>query len=88
MRIEPIQQTFGITTSRKITKYAYNSYIEKSKGTYKGHDLYIQKNYLNGRLASTMICLSKAGEWVKSKLKYIENGERKVLRTSSGEVKK
>lgn len=87
MRIEPTEQTFGITTNRKISKYTYNCFIEKSKGSYKGYDLSIQKNYINNRLCSTLICISKAGKWIKSKLKYFENGRQtKVLRSKNERV--
>ena len=83
MNIQPINEpvTFGVYKKTKLSRYAYKCYIERDYGEFKGYELAVQRNYLNGQLASTLISIKKAGEWVKSKLKYFSNGRKtKVLR--------
>lgn len=85
MEIQPTSNiNFGVLTHTKTSKYAYKCYIDKFYGTYKGHDLFVQRNYINNKLCSTLISIKKAGEWVKSKLKYFDNGRQtKILRSKA-----
>ena len=88
MIIEPIgkpQPTFGVrvTPTKKIT-YAPNCYLEKDCAEYKGRKITITKNYINDKLCSKLFYVkNKAGEWLGSTLKYIENGTKKVLRSKN-----
>lgn len=88
MKIQPTQlnkpqPTFGIYQKTKITEYAYKSYIKKDYGRFKDYSIYIQKNYLMGKLASTLISIKKGEKWLKSKLKYFDNGIKKVIRSEA-----
>ena len=66
----------------KITKYATNKYLTKDKGCYKGCEVIITKNFIANQLTSKLIYLKDTtGNWLKSKLKYCEGGEWKVLRS-------
>ena len=72
--------TFGITVKKPVKKiYAPNCWNEVSEGQFKNCSFFIYNNFLNGRKGSTLISYHKYGIWVKSKLKYIENGIRKTL---------
>ena len=61
-----------------------NGFIEKDIIKLKEHTLLIAKNYPNGKLNATLFYLTdKTGKWIKSKLKYIENGMQKVTRSEN-----
>lgn len=80
MNIKPVENTnFGILKSTKKCVYAPNCWNTKTTGNYKDYEIRVFDNYINGRFCSTMICLRKAGEWVKSKLRYFEDGKMKSL---------
>ena len=84
MIIEPIgkpQPTFGIRIGKtKTSYYAPNCYITKDLGKYKDHKFQITKNYIGNKLGSTLCYVTDiAGNWVVSKLKYVEDGVRKVI---------
>ena len=64
--------------------YLPNGFIEKDIVRLKDHTLLIARNYPNGKLSSTLFYLKdKAGRWVKSKLKYFEDGIQKCIRSEN-----
>lgn len=80
MRIQPTSINFGITTKPAVKKFfAPNSWNEVSEGAFKDYSFIIYNNYQEGVKSSTLIVLKKLGIWVKSKLKYTLDGERKTL---------
>jgi len=83
MKIQPIQNpNFGIRIKPTKTTYYYpNCFVEKEIGLFKGKEVIISKNFINDKLSSRLIYVKdKAGKWLKSKLKYFEDGKWKVLR--------
>lgn len=81
MRVEPINPfRFGITVKPpKKINYAPLCWNIKQTGKYKGYDIFVYDDFMQGVHNSTMISLSKSGKWIKSKLKYIEGGKLKTL---------
>ena len=88
MNIDPLilspfkfyKPTFGILSKPPIKKvYAPNCWNEVLEGEYKDCTFTIYNNHQFGMKGSTVIIYRKAGEWIKSKLKYIMDGKRKVL---------
>ena len=77
----PYNPTSGIRTApTKVSVYAPKCYITKDVGQFKDYNIRITRNYLNNKLASTLYYVTdKAGKWLRSKLKYIENGKQKLL---------
>ena len=64
----------------KVIQYAKDSYITQDFGRFKDKKILITKNFINNRLASTHYYLSdKHDNWIKSKLKTIENNVLKVI---------
>jgi hypothetical protein len=71
----------------KIINYATNKYLTKDKGCYKGCEVTITKNFIDNQLTSKLIYLKDTtGKWLKSKLKYFEEGQWKVLESRRNEV--
>jgi hypothetical protein len=55
--------------------------VEKEEGLFKGKQVILSKNFINDKLSSRLIYVKdEAGKWLKSKLKYLENGEWKTLK--------
>lgn len=84
MIIEPIgkpQPTFGIKVGNtKVSRYAPHSYLTEDFGRYKDYKFHITKNYVDDKLKCSLCYVTdKAGKWITSKLKYVENGVRKVI---------
>lgn len=81
MKVDSINSlNFGITIKPpKQSFYAPNCWNEKMVGKYKGYTIRIFNNYTGNRHSSTLIVLSKVNQWIKSKLKYIEDGKLKTL---------
>lgn len=79
----PNNPTMGLNrVPTKRINYLPNGFIEKDIVRLKNHTLLITRNYPNGELTSTLFYVkNKAGDWVKSKLKYIEDGVLKVIRS-------
>ena len=77
----PYNPTLGIRTApTKVSVYAPKCYITKDIGQFKDYNIRITRIYLNNQLASTLYYVTdKAGKWLRSKLKYIENGKQKLL---------
>jgi hypothetical protein len=78
-RTEP---TFGIRRlpTKKI-QYAPKLFIEKEVGKFKDYDIIISKHIDNNNITSRLIYIKdKYGNWIKSKLKYLEDGVWKVLK--------
>lgn len=77
----PYNPSMGIRMGNtKTTMYAPSCYITKDLGRFKDYKIHITKNYINNKLASTLYYVTnKAGEWIESKLKYIENGKKKII---------
>lgn len=73
--------SFGITTDKMVKKIYYpNCWNEITKGKYKDYSFTIYNNYEFSKKCSTLIVLKKLGEWIKSKLKYVDvDGKHKVL---------
>jgi len=72
---------FGISVGKPIKRVYYpNCWNEVSNGKYKDFSFTIYNNYEFGNKCSTLIVVKKMGNWIKSKLKYIDvDGSRKVL---------
>mgnify|MGYP003298086406 CR=1 FL=1 len=81
MNIKPVENTsFGILVKPARKRYyAPNCWNIKSIGKYKDYDIKIYDDYMNKCYKSTLITISKAGKWIKSKLKYFDGKENKVL---------
>lgn len=92
MRILPTEKynkTFGITTKfPKKNIYAPNCWNEMSEGSFKNYNFKVFKNYINGTYGSTLIVLKNGEKWIKSKLKYFEDGKLKALWSYAKEKKK
>lgn len=81
MRVQPLRHpspnpiSFGIYKGHRITNYGQYTW-----GEYKGRkiEIYDAKEY-NQKLQ--YVSNSKTLKWIKSKLIYIQNGIRKVLRS-------
>ena len=85
VKLIPPQNTFGITVKPpKKIDYAPLCWNIKQTGKYKGYDIFVYNDYVQGVHSSTLISLSKAGKWIKSKLKYMLDGERKTLWSYAG----
>ena len=80
MKVSLINNTsFGITTKTFKEVYAPNCWNEISEGAFKDYSFKIYNNYQLGKKGSTLIIFKQAGKWIKSKLKYVFNGERKTI---------
>ena len=80
MKIQPTSQSFGILVKSPVKKVYYpNCWNIISEGKYKDATFKIYQNYIDGRKGSTVIIYEKLGKWIKSKLKYTENGKRKTI---------
>lgn len=83
MKIQPIKPiSFGIRLkpTRKI-QYAPNCFIEREIGKYKGYNIMVSKNFTDNKLTSRLIYIKdKSGNWLASKLKYLEGTVWKVLK--------
>ena len=83
MKVDNVNNTnFGIRIkpTRKIP-YANNCYITEDIGFFKNRRISITKNYIDEKLTSVLYYVKdNVGNWVKSKLKYIENGKITVLK--------
>jgi hypothetical protein len=81
----PHNPTMGL--NRVPTKRIYylpNGFMEKDIIKLKDHTLLITRNYPNGELSSTLFYLKdQAGRWIKSKLKYFEDGIQKTIRSEN-----
>ena len=65
----------------KTSHYYPNCYVEKEVGSIKDKEVTISKNFMNDKLTSRLICVKdKADKWLKSKLKYFEDGKWKTLK--------
>ena len=82
MRVQPINDknlNFAIRTKPvKRREYAPDCWNDISEGAYKDYSFLIYENYEDGKKGPVMIILRKAGTWVKTKIKYMLGGERKV----------
>lgn len=64
----------------KTSVYAPKCYITKDLGRFKDYKIQITRNFINNKLSSTLFYVTdKAGKWLGSKLKYIEDGVQKVI---------
>ena len=92
MKIFPTEKynsSFGIKIKPMKKKvYAPNCWNEVTEGQFKDYRFKLFNNYVDGQHGSTLIVLSKGKEWIKSKLKYIFNGERKAIWSFAKEKKK
>jgi hypothetical protein len=81
----PYNPTMGLNRvpTRRIY-YLPNGFLEKDIVKLKDHTLLITRNYPNGELSSTLFYLKdQAGRWIKSKLKYFEDGMPKCIRSEN-----
>jgi hypothetical protein len=81
----PHNPTMGLNRvpTRRIY-YLPNGFLEKDIVKLKDHTLLITRNYPNGELSSTLFYLKdQAGRWIKSKLKYFEDGMQKCIRSEN-----
>ena len=83
--VPPYNPTMGLNrVPTKRIYYSLNSFLEKDIVKLKDHTLLITRNYPNGELNSTLFYLTdKAGRWIKSKLKYLEDGAQKTIRSEN-----
>lgn len=88
MKIQPIfkktqkpSPSFGIRIQpTKIVQYYPNMHYTKDVAMFKGHEVLLTKNFIDGELVSRLIYVKdESGKWLKSKFKYLENGVWKVL---------
>lgn len=81
MNVKPVDNTnFRILIKPpKKRCYATDCWNIKSVGKYKDYDVKVYNDYMYKKYRSTLICISKAGKWIKSKLKYFDGSERKTL---------
>ena len=81
----PYNPNFGIRIKPTKTSYYYpNCYVQKEVGLFKGKEIIISKNFINDKLSSRLIYIKdETGKWLKSKLKYLEDGKWKVLKGES-----
>ena len=81
----PNNPTMGLNrVPTKRIHYLPNGFIEKDIVRLKDHTLLIARNYPNGKLTSTLYYVTdKAGKWIKSKLKFVEGGVQKVIRSEN-----
>jgi hypothetical protein len=81
----PYNPNFGIRIKPTKTSYYYpNCYIEKEVGLFNGKQVILSKNFMNDKLTSRLIYIKdETGKWLKSKLKYLEDGQWKVLKGES-----
>ena len=85
MNINPVSLSFGILKSNKSYIYGYKSCINNMTGKYKDYNIKVRNDYVLGELHTSLIYISRYGEWIKSKLRYFENGKvSKVFYSSSG----
>lgn len=78
----PYNPNFGIRVKPTKTSHYYpNCFVEKEVGLFKGKEIIISKNFMNDKLTSRLIYIKdETGKWLKSKLKYLEDGKWKVLK--------
>jgi hypothetical protein len=81
----PYNPTMGLNRiPTKRTYYLADCYWEKDIINLKDYTVSITRNYLENELVSKLIYVKdKAGKWVKSKLRYFENGKWKVTRSEN-----
>lgn len=82
MKVDNVNNTnFGIRIKpTKKIPYANNCYITEDIGFFKDRRISITKNYVNDKLTSVLYYVKdNVGNWVKSKLKYIENDKKRVI---------
>lgn len=82
MRTQPIQSpNFGVRIQpTKVINHNPRVRVEKEVGFYKDHHITLTKNYLDNQLISRLIYVKdNTGKWLKSKLKYFQDGKWKVL---------
>ena len=51
-------------------------YLEENIKNFKDKQVLIRNDYVDDKLISTLIYVSKAGKWLKSKLKVFHDGKR------------
>lgn len=75
--IKPIQyyKDKSLLTFQKRINYAPNCYIERTSRKFRNKEYLVSSNYMDNSLISTLIYVKKAGDWIKSKLKYFRNGK-------------
>lgn len=83
--MSPLNIAMGLNkVPTKRVYYSPNSFLEEDIVKLKNHTLLIARNYPNGKLSSTLFYLKdQAGRWIKSKLKYFEDGVQKVIRSEN-----
>lgn len=88
-RITTYNPSMGLNrVPTKRTYYLKNSFIEKDIIKLKEHTIFISRNYLDGKLSSTLFYVKdKYDNWVKSKLKYFEDGIQKIIRSENNVYK-
>jgi len=85
MNIIPIDYSF--MAFRKRIYYGCGGYIEKSVKKFKDKEVELSSNYIDNKLYCTLIYVKKAGEWLKSKLKYYKDGKLEKVLTSDNKNK-
>lgn len=80
----PYNTTMGLNrVPTKRTYYLADCYWERDTINLKYYTVLITKNFMGGELASKLYYVTdKAGKWIKSKFKYIDDfGNKKVMRS-------
>ena len=89
MNIKPITNYF--TDERPLlfkhkVYYAPNCFLEENIKKFKGKNFLIRNDYVDNKLISTLIYMTKAGKWVKSKLKIFREGKlAKTIRSQKSD---
>lgn len=81
----PYNPTMGLNrVPTKRTYYLADCYWEKDIINLKDYTVSITKNFMGNRLCSKLYYVrDKAGKWIKSKLKYFEDGIQKTIRSEN-----
>lgn len=74
--IQPYSPTFGIYKSTNITRYG-----KCTKGTYRGYNIEIYDDKKDN--AKLYYVSDNIRRWIKSKLVYLDNGVKRITRSSN-----
>ena len=81
----PYNPAMGVRTSpTRVYMYAPAKYLTEDFGRFKDYKIHITKSYINDKLSQKLFYVTdSAGKWIKSKLKYFEDGKWKITRSEN-----